>query len=130
MLDWGLANLALRAGEEARARQQVEALLERVERTDERTWQGLAWETRARVELRGGNLSRAVESITRALKVTEGFETPLADWRIHATAALAYEAAGRSSEAKQHAQLGRAAQARLAASVTVRSLGVSLPTHA
>lgn len=130
MLDWGLASLALRAGEEARARQQVEVLFERVERTEERTWQGLAWEARARVELLGRNFSSAVESITRALEVTEGFETPLADWRIHATAALAYEAAGRSSEGKQHEQLGRTAKARLAASLTGRSLGVSLPTRA
>lgn len=130
MLDWGLANLALHAGEEARARQQVEVLLERVDRTDERTWQGLAWETRARVDLLGGNFSRAVESIARALKVTEGFDTPLTDWRIHATAALAYEATERSSEAKQHAQLARTAKARLAASLAGRSLGVGLPTPA
>ena len=130
MLDWGLANLALRAGEEARARQQAQALLERVERTEERTWQGLAWETRARVELQAGNSSGAVESITRALEVTAGFQTPLADWRIHTTASLAYEAAGRADEGKQHAQRGRDAKAVLAASLTARSLGADLPTPA
>ena len=130
MLDWGLANLALRVGEEAPARQQAQVLLERVEQTEERTWQGLAWETRARVELLARDFSSALESIARALAVTEGCETPLADWRIHATAALVYEAAGRSSDASQHAQLGRTAKARLAASLTVRSLGVNLPTPA
>ena len=130
MLDWGLANLALRAGDEARARQQAQMLLERVERTEERTWQGLAWETRARVELQAGNSSGALESITRALQVTEGFQTPLADGHIHATAALAYEAAGRAPEGEQHAQRGRDAKAALAASLTAKSSGVHLPAPA
>ena len=129
MLDWGLANLALRAGEEARAQRQVEMLLERVEHTEDRTWQGLAWETHARVGLGRGAAAIAVESIKRALAATEGFETPLADWRIHATAAAVFEAAGHPSEAEAHAQLSAAAKTRLAESLPLGPLRENLLTR-
>ena len=129
MLDWGLANLALRAGEEARAQRQVEMLLERVEHTEDRTWQGLAWETHARVGLGRGAAAIAVESIKRALAATEGFETPLADWRIHVTAAAVFEAAGHPSEAEAHAQLSAAAKTRLAESLPPGPLRENLLTR-
>lgn len=126
MLDWGLANLALKTGEVSRAQQQVETLLEGVERTAERTWQGLAWETHARIGLQRRDATGAVNSIKRALAATEGFETPLADWRIHATAALAFEAAGILSESTQHARLGAAAKTRLAESLPQGPLRANL----
>ena len=117
MLDWGLANLALKMDDTPRARRQVEMLLERVGSTAERTWQGLAWETHARLGLQRRDSAGALESIKCALAATEGFETPLADWRIHATAAMAYETAGLPAESEQHARLGAAARMRLAESL-------------
>jgi DNA-binding winged helix-turn-helix (wHTH) protein len=126
MLDWGLTNLALKAGEVARAQQQVETLLEGVGRTAERTWQGLAWETHARIGLQRRDATGAMESIRRALAATEGFETPLADWRIHATAAVAFGAAGFLAEGDEHARLGVAAKTRLAESLPPGPLRANL----
>jgi len=116
-LDLALTNLALKLTDAERAQRQVEMLLERVGRTAERTWQAIAWDARARVELHRRDFTMAVESIRHALAVTKGFETPLADWRVHATAAVAHEAAGFSAEGRQHAQLSAKAKMRLAQSL-------------
>lgn len=126
LLDWGLTNLALKEGEVTRAERQLEALLERVEATEERTWQALAWETRARIELHRRDAARAVESIRRALAITAGLETPLADWRLHATAAEACGAAGLSAEGERHAQLSLAAKTRLGESLPAGPLRANL----
>ena len=60
----------------------------------------------------------ALEVIAKALAATKGFETPLADWRVHATAAVAYRVIGNPQLASRHAHL---------AATTRRQLVESLP---
>jgi hypothetical protein len=86
-------------------------------RTEERTWQGLAWEMQARVALSRGATEDAVAHIEQAFAATQHFQTPLADWRIHRTAARAYERRGEANTAALHVALGSAKKAALTASL-------------
>jgi len=85
--------------------------------TAERTWQALAWEANARLALRSSDLERAQDCITRALSVMEGYETPLAEWRVHATATELSELRGDRVAAKHHPERSRATVLRLANSL-------------
>ena len=85
--------------------------------TAERTWQALAWEANARLALRSSDLERAQDCITKALSAMEGYETPLAEWRVQATAAELSELRGHSGAAKHHRELSRATVLRLAHSL-------------
>jgi hypothetical protein len=69
------------------------------------------------VALEGGTADEAVNVVEKALAATKGFETPLADWRVHATAAVAYRTTGNLPLASRHADLGSAARQRLAESL-------------
>ena len=88
-------------------------------RTAERTWQALAWEVSSRVALAEGDLERAGHCIRRALTTIEGFELPLADWRVHATAADVYSRAGDIARAKQLRELSRTTILKLANSLSI-----------
>jgi hypothetical protein len=70
-----------------RARQEVERFLNCATATAERKWQALAWEVNARVAIAEIDLKRAQDCVSRTLVTMEGFEIPLAYWRVHATAA-------------------------------------------
>jgi hypothetical protein len=117
MLEWGRVNLLLLAGSQLEAAARADRFLRLAGDTNERTWQALASETWARVALERGAATEAVDSVERALAATQGFETPLADWRVHTTAAAAYRAAGDLPAATRHADLGAAAKRRLAESL-------------
>ena len=67
--------------------------------TAERTWQALAREANTRVAMAEPNMERAHECLANALATMEGFEVPLAAWRVHATAAALYERTGHSGVA-------------------------------
>jgi len=54
------------------------------------TWRALAWEVNARVAVAELDLTRAQDCIVKGLSAMEGFEVPLAFWRVHATAAEIY----------------------------------------
>jgi hypothetical protein len=70
-----------------RARQEAERFLNSATATAERTWQALAWEVNARVAMAEIDLKRAQDCVSGALVTMEGFEVPVAGWRVHATAA-------------------------------------------
>jgi DNA-binding winged helix-turn-helix (wHTH) protein/tetratricopeptide (TPR) repeat protein len=114
MLEWGVANLLIDAGDRAAAQARAARFVELAEQTEEWTWRALAWETQARAALDRGAATEAVECIRSALEAANGFETPLADWRVHETAAAAYQTLGKPRDAECHAQLGTAAKRRLA----------------
>jgi hypothetical protein len=118
MLEWGRVNLLLLTGARAEAAARADRFIRLAAETDERTWQALAFETWARVALGRGAATEALEVITKALAATKGFETPLADWRVHATAAVAYRVIGNPQLASRHAHL---------AATTRRQLVESLP---
>jgi len=113
-LEWGMVNLLIATADNAGAQVRAERYVMLAEATDERMWQSLAWETRARVALAQGVPAEAVEYIVRAQAASKAFETPLADWRVHDTAAVAYTAIGDRRQARIHAQASVAVRKRIA----------------
>jgi hypothetical protein len=98
-IEWGTAEAAMMAGEHRTARLHGEAFLKLALVTEDRTWQALAWELVAREALASGDAVIALERINSAFAATEGFETPLADWWLHRTAAAIHEACGNAEQA-------------------------------
>jgi hypothetical protein len=100
------------------ARSQAERFLQATLSTAERTWQALAWEASARVASADNDTKHADACIAQALSAMEGFEAPLAAWRVHATAADHYERVAATESAQRHRELSVA---------TIRTLADSLP---
>jgi hypothetical protein len=127
-LDWywhmplaaGLTELWLATGDCVRAQREAARFLDRALATEERTWQGLAWEINARVALENRDHARARACIGKAVSTVQGFEVPLATWRAHATAARIEEEAGNLESARSHCDSSRA---------TIMRLANSLPEH-
>jgi len=113
ILDWwtrmplesALTELWLAKGDLAQARPQAESFLAITLATAEHTWQALAWEANARVALAELDAPRAQECIAQASATMEGFEVPLASWRVHATAFELYRNAGDRELAERHLAL-------------------------
>jgi tetratricopeptide (TPR) repeat protein len=117
MVQSALTDLWLARGDLSRARQEAEAFLAVTSATAERTWQALAWEANARLALRSTELARAEECLTKALAAMNGYEVPLAEWQVHATAAELSEELGEIEAAQHHARLSRSTVLRLADSL-------------
>jgi tetratricopeptide (TPR) repeat protein len=115
-LGWGMINALVAEGDHAGAFVRAKQLCDLAERTDERTWQALAWEARARAALSCGETSEAVDNVAKALTACEGVTVPLAEWRVHATSAMIYRAAQDADRAEQHTRLGETVRNRLAQS--------------
>ncbi len=96
---------------------EAERFLELTLATAERTWQALAWETSARVAMAGGDQHRASTCIDNALAAMEGFEVPLAGWRVHASATELEGRRGNERAVERHRSLGRATALALANSL-------------
>ncbi len=109
-----IAEALLRQGELAEARLEAQKAIELTQAAAERTWQARALELDARVAIAEGDLPRAEEDLAQALEAMEGYETPLAAWRVHRTMA------------RLHPE--RTASA-LHAAATVRALAESLQRH-
>jgi hypothetical protein len=101
----------------AAARTEAERFLSVTLATAERSWQALAWEANARVAMAQLDLDRARDCIAKALSTMEGFEVPLADWRVHATAADLDRASDNSESADNHRELSSATILKLADSL-------------
>ena len=117
LLESALTELWLAKGDLKQASAQSQQLLEFALGTEERTWQALAWDANTRVAMAQGDLARAVECIASALSTTEAFEVPLADWRVHATAAALDDRAGNVDSAKRHRKLSRTTILKIADSL-------------
>jgi DNA-binding winged helix-turn-helix (wHTH) protein len=100
-----------------RARQEAERFLNTATATAERTWQALAWEVNARVAMAEIDLKRAQDCVSRALGAMEGFEVPLAGWRVHATAAEVSQRAEDTESSQRHREISRVAILKLANSL-------------
>ena len=121
LLESGLTDLSLANSEFALARGYAEEFLAHTLATDEHTWQALAWEANARVATAERDLERARESVTQALHAMEGFDVPLAAWRVHATAADVFDSMGNMELADEHRERSRAVIYRLANSLAPES---------
>jgi DNA-binding winged helix-turn-helix (wHTH) protein/tetratricopeptide (TPR) repeat protein len=127
-LDWywrmplvaGLTEVWLAKGDRVRAQQEAERLLQMSLATEERTWQGLAWEINARVALANRDEARARDCMARGVSTVQGFEVPLAAWQVHATAAHIEKESGNLESAQSHLDLSRATIMQLADSMEQR----------
>ncbi|HME71203.1 MAG TPA: hypothetical protein VKM54_15230 [Myxococcota bacterium] len=130
-LESGLTDLWLAKGDLAQAETQAKRFLNVTLSTAERTCQALAWEANARVAA-ATDLMRAKDCITAALSTMEGFEVPLAAWRVHATAAELCERMGDRDLAQHQRTLSRARILELAHSLigeeTLRKTFLSAPS--
>lgn len=116
-LQQALTEVWLSKRELEKARVESEELLKVTLATEERTFQALAFETNARVAIAELDLDRAQDCLAKALQSMEGFEVPLAQWRIHATASELNTLMGKR-DSNKHRALSRA---------TVMELADSLP---
>jgi DNA-binding winged helix-turn-helix (wHTH) protein len=112
-LEWSLVNVALMSDNIEEARRRSGRLLELTGCTAERTWQSIAWETKARVLLSEGALIEADSCLDRAREIIRGFEAPLAEWRILSTAAAAHSRRGEHALAAKYSEMRRLARQRL-----------------
>jgi DNA-binding winged helix-turn-helix (wHTH) protein len=119
MLDSGFTELWLAKGDLAQAQAAAGRFLEGAQKTAEHTWQARAWETNARVAVAQNDSQRAQVCITNALSAMEGYEVPLAHWRVHGTAFELYRRMGDKKAAEEHRQLSGA---------TIMKLANSMPT--
>jgi DNA-binding winged helix-turn-helix (wHTH) protein/tetratricopeptide (TPR) repeat protein len=112
-----LAELWLAQADLQKARAEAEKFLHVTLATAERTWQALAWEVNARVAMADLDVAGAHDFIAKGLSATEGFEVPLASWRVHGTAADLHARTGNSELAEYHRALSRDTIMKLANSL-------------
>jgi DNA-binding winged helix-turn-helix (wHTH) protein len=112
-LEWALVNVALMSHDLEEAGRRIGRLIEFAECTAERTWQSIAWETKARVHLSEGALAEAASCLDRARQMIHGFEAPLAEWRILSTAAATHSRLGEQALAANCAELSARVRQRL-----------------
>jgi tetratricopeptide (TPR) repeat protein len=116
----GMTELHLAMGDRIRAQEEAGRFLQISLATVDRHWQGLAWEVNSRVALENGDLPRARDCIAKAVATVQGFEVPLAAWRVHATAVHIEEEAGNLEAARSHRDISRVTILRLAGSLPER----------
>ena len=112
-VEWAFTNLALASNDLEEGRRRSDRLVDYALRTNERTWQGIAWETKARVLLRTETPREAAECLDRAISATAGFDAPLAQWRIHSTTAKAKSLTGDAAAAAEQIELSRQCRQKL-----------------
>ena len=117
MLQWALVELWLAKGDVQQARAETDKFLDLTQQTAERNWQTLAWEMNARVAMEELDITRAQDSVAKGLAAMEGFEVPLASWRVHAAAAELHEHTGDRELAEYHRALSRDTIMKLANSL-------------
>jgi tetratricopeptide (TPR) repeat protein len=120
LLQSALAELWLASGDLRQTRVETDKFLDVTQRTAERSWQALAWEMSARVALVEFDITRARDSITKGLATMEGFEVPLASWRVHLVAAEFHDRTGDSELAESHLALSRETIMKLANSLPAK----------
>jgi tetratricopeptide (TPR) repeat protein len=116
-LESALTELWFAKGDLAQARPQAERFLAITLAAAEHMWQALAWEANARVAMAELDAPRAQDYIAKALSAMEGFEVPLAAWRVHATAFELYRNSGDRDLAERHRALSRETIMKLANSL-------------
>ncbi|WP_042338616.1 ATP-binding protein [Paraburkholderia ferrariae] len=116
-LDWGQAGLALADPACRSAAMPARRFLDRALATDERFWHALAWERMTEAALRDGRLNDAASCLNEAFAAIDGFATPLADWRLHRTAAGVHRARGDGSAGALAQWRADECRCRLAASI-------------
>src|SRR6202051_891311 len=104
-LESAITDLWLSKGDLAQARPQAEHSLQIAQAAPDRTWQALAWEALSKVAMAENDLKYARICIAEALSRMEGYEVPLAAWRVYATAAESCERMRDNQSAKNYRKL-------------------------
>jgi DNA-binding winged helix-turn-helix (wHTH) protein/tetratricopeptide (TPR) repeat protein len=91
------------------ARESANRFLSAALASEERTWQALAWEIDARVALDEGDVFHARESIVHALEVVKDRDLPIAQWRVHSTAARIFPQDSMIHQREASEEVGRLA---------------------
>ncbi len=105
VLEWSLANALLRSGNVEQARLHGERMLDRSDRTAEVTWRAMARELRCRIAMAENDLESASLLIHDALRLIEVMGAPMAEWRVHRTAAQVLRMRGDTTQTLLHEQL-------------------------
>jgi hypothetical protein len=116
-LGWGMVGVLITEDNHTAALERAKQLCDLAEQTDERAWQALAWEAQARANLVSGKMDEAADCTARAVAACDGVQVPTAEWRVHATSAIAHKAGGDVRRAEKHDQLGAAVRKRLTESL-------------
>jgi DNA-binding winged helix-turn-helix (wHTH) protein/tetratricopeptide (TPR) repeat protein len=117
-LQLAITEARLSKGDLEKARLEAEQFLKVTLETEERTYRALAYEVNGRVAIAEQDLGCAQDFIAKALESMEGFEVPLAHWRVHSTAAELHRTLGNRDLAERH---------REASCTTIMKLADSLP---
>ncbi len=117
-LEWGFVEAFLAAGNTAMADLHHQRWVAAAKRVGEVTWEGLAWEAGARIALTKNNIKEAKLRLSSAFSAIEGYEAPLASWKIYASAAEVESLLGNLRIAEMHRRMSAA---------TVLALAHSLP---
>jgi DNA-binding winged helix-turn-helix (wHTH) protein/tetratricopeptide (TPR) repeat protein len=122
LMDW-ILNMPMRLGlgqywlarrQFGRAREQMQELCRLAAAPGERTYLALGYRGLAEATLGEGDRAKAEREVAESMGVLDGFEAPLAEWRVCATAARVEEARGRQSRAEIYWARGATALDRLA----------------
>ena len=116
-LQWALTETWLSKGDLEKARVDAEQFLKVALATEERTFRALAFEVNARLAVAEQDVDRAQDFVAKALGSMEGFEVPLAHWRVHATASDLHRLLGNRELVDHHRELSRATIMKLADSL-------------
>jgi DNA-binding winged helix-turn-helix (wHTH) protein len=117
LLESALAQIWLAEGDLNKARTQANQFLELTLATAEHTWQALGWTACAKVAIAERDSERASVCVANAFGSADGFEVPLAEWQMEATAAEHYEGMAKRELAEGHRKRSRASILKLANSL-------------
>ncbi|WP_419759133.1 ATP-binding protein [Acidisoma sp.] len=105
LLDHAMVDLFLHQGDAQRSRTQADRFVEAAQQSREPTFRRLAFVALARSQLLQQAPIDALASIEQAEAVAPGSETPLATWRLHATAAAVHRALCNEAEGEARAEM-------------------------
>lgn len=116
-LQRALTEAWLSKGDLGKARAEAEEFLKITLAVQDRMARALAFEASARLAIAEQDFDRAQDFIGQALNTMEGYEVPLAHWRVHATAAELYRNLGDWDLAERYVGLSRETIMKLANSL-------------
>ena len=123
-LEWAFVETFMAAGDMTKADLHHQRWVTAAERVGEVTLQGLAWEAGARIALAKKDAIEAKRCLSSAFSSIEGYEAPVAAWKIHASAAEAEGLLGNDAVAENHRRVSAAIVLEL-----TRSLPETDPTR-
>ena len=117
LLHYALSRYWLAKGKLAEARQEANRVCELAAQPGETTYLALAHLVLAEIAIDSRDWNAAELAVAKSMKVIEGVNAPLAEWRVFVAAAKLDEQMGRTEDAAQHRRRGLEVLNRLAESL-------------